>query len=190
MTVPLRVCRMIYILTWPFGQYDNSGVQVAHLFRKEEKVVKAHTHARLLAKNYKCLLLMCERHPAHSKVLVLFLCVCGIGDRSSNLCTKLADMGTIKRGGVPAVDVSDGVTTLQLSENDTIHRGTDKTTTLLNTRREVYQYVRLKLGKVLYGPTGVWLHKMIRSSSSVASSPLAVSIPANVPGLRFVVRRL
>lgn len=43
-------------------------VQVAHLLRREEKVNKAHGHAKLLAKNYKCLLLMCERHPAHSKV--------------------------------------------------------------------------------------------------------------------------
>lgn len=43
-------------------------LQVTHLFRREEKVTKAHGHARLLAKNYKCLLLMCERHPAHSKV--------------------------------------------------------------------------------------------------------------------------
>lgn len=46
-------------------------MQVLHLLRREEKVTKAHGHTRLLAKNYKCLLLMCERHPAHSKVLNL-----------------------------------------------------------------------------------------------------------------------
>ncbi|CAM9893847.1 unnamed protein product, partial [Hapterophycus canaliculatus] len=40
------------------------------LVRREEKVTRTHSHARLLAKNYKCLLLMCERHPAHSKALV------------------------------------------------------------------------------------------------------------------------
>lgn len=50
------------------GTYVHHAVQVAHLLRREEKVTKAHGHARLLAKNYKCLLLMCERHPAHSKV--------------------------------------------------------------------------------------------------------------------------
>ena len=46
-------------------------MQVFDLLRKEEKITKAHGHTRLLAKNYKCLLLMCERHPAHSKVCSL-----------------------------------------------------------------------------------------------------------------------
>ncbi|CAM9259165.1 unnamed protein product [Pylaiella littoralis] len=50
------------------GAKQKSEDQVAHLMRKEDKTTKAHGHARLLAKNYKCLLLMCERHPAHSKL--------------------------------------------------------------------------------------------------------------------------
>eukprot|EP00903_Cladosiphon_okamuranus_P017528 g16143.t1 len=52
------------------GAKQKGEDKVAHLLRREEKVTKAHGHARLLAKNYKCLLLMCERHPAHSKALV------------------------------------------------------------------------------------------------------------------------
>ncbi|CAM9828683.1 unnamed protein product, partial [Scytosiphon promiscuus] len=50
------------------GAKQKGEDKVAHLMRREEKVTKTHSHARLLAKNYKCLLLMCERHPAHSKL--------------------------------------------------------------------------------------------------------------------------
>ncbi|CAM9105161.1 unnamed protein product [Ectocarpus fasciculatus] len=50
------------------GAKQKGEDKVAHLLRKEAKVTKSHGHARLLAKNYKCLLLMCERHPAHSKL--------------------------------------------------------------------------------------------------------------------------
>ncbi|CAN0455658.1 unnamed protein product, partial [Ectocarpus sp. 12 AP-2014] len=48
------------------GAKQKGEDKVAHLLRREAKVTKSHAHARLLAKNYKCLLLMCERHPAHS----------------------------------------------------------------------------------------------------------------------------
>ncbi|CAM9301976.1 unnamed protein product [Ectocarpus sp. 8 AP-2014] len=50
------------------GAKQKGEDKVAHLLRKEAKVTKSHAHARLLAKNYKCLMLMCERHPAHSKL--------------------------------------------------------------------------------------------------------------------------
>lgn len=58
--------------------------------------MKAHNHAKLLAKNYKCLLLMCERHPAHSKVKQIR--GCGRYRRAQNnrffiVCTKRTASG-------------------------------------------------------------------------------------------------
>ncbi|CAM9478053.1 unnamed protein product [Discosporangium mesarthrocarpum] len=49
------------------GAKQEGEEKVASILKREEKMIKQHNHARLLAKNYKSLLLMCERHPAHSQ---------------------------------------------------------------------------------------------------------------------------
>ncbi|CAM9268591.1 unnamed protein product [Chrysoparadoxa australica] len=44
--------------------------RINELKAKEDRVMRSHTTAKLLAKNYKSLLLMCERHPAHCQALI------------------------------------------------------------------------------------------------------------------------
>ncbi|CAM9153609.1 unnamed protein product [Ascophyllum nodosum] len=50
------------------GDMQQAKRKVARVLKKEEKVTRAHRHARLLARNYNSLLLMCDRHPPHSKL--------------------------------------------------------------------------------------------------------------------------
>ncbi|CAN0351563.1 unnamed protein product [Ectocarpus sp. 12 AP-2014] len=85
------------------GAKQKGEDKVAHLLRREAKVTKSHAHARLLAKNYKCLLLMCERHPAHSKLNFSMSTEDGASTKRHKAHTML---GQLREGG--GVDGGEG----------------------------------------------------------------------------------